>query len=351
MRVLAGGALLLLALAGCGRSGGSPDRESSRAAAVPVHVSAARSRVVDRSVDLVGTLLPAGQASLAAEVEGQVKQVLVDLGDRVRAGQVLARLDDSLLLASLRETEAKFQSARADEERARPLLAQGIVSPQEYGRLKAARDAARASRDLLATRVARAEIRAPMAGAVSARRVDVGDYARVGSPLFDLVDDRVLRLRGEVSERFVPELAAGLEVRGHVDALPGVDVAGRLTRLNAALDPKSRSLTVEAEIDNADGRLRPGFFVRGAILTERGVGTVSIPSSAVVTLAGVSHVFVFADGAARERQVRIGQRFEDEIEILSGVQAGEAVIVSGLSRLRDGDAVLRVAETAEAPPR
>jgi RND family efflux transporter MFP subunit len=253
-----------------------------------------------------------------------------------------------MLLASLRQAEARLESAGADEGRARQLHREGVVSPQEYQRLKTTRDGAGAERDLLAIRLKHATIRAPISGAVTSREIDVGDYARVGSPLFTVVADQRLRLRGEVSERFVPDLAVGLELRGEVDAYPGLTVRGHLSRLNAALDPKNRSLTVEAEVENSGGRLRPGFFVRGSILTQRGVDTVSVPSNAIVTLAGISHLFVFSGGEAHERQIQVGQRFEDEVEILSGLKPGEPVIVSGLTRLHDGARVRPTTETAEA---
>jgi membrane fusion protein, multidrug efflux system len=191
----------------------------------------------------------------------------------------------------------------------------------------------------LSLRVDRATVRAPLAGGVTARTVDVGDYARVGSPLLTIVDDHVLRLRGEVAERFVPEIAVGQEVHGEVDAFPGLTVRGRVARLNAALDPRNRSLTLEAEIDNADGRLRPGFFVRGTVLTQRGIVTTSVPAAVVQSFAGVAHLFVVADNVARQRDIQLGARFEDDVEVVSGVVAGENVITSGFSRIHDGSPV------------
>jgi membrane fusion protein (multidrug efflux system) len=328
-----------LAIAGCaGCSGSAPSAKSGPAASAPlaVHVVAARGRTVDRSIDLTGSLLAENEATIAAEVEGRVTEVRVDLGSRVAQGDVLARLDRDMLAASLRQAEARLRSASVDEERARKLSAEGVVSPQEYGRLATVLEVARAERDLARIRLEHSTVTAPTAGAVTARLVDAGDYARIGSPLFTIVADRVLRLRGEVPERFVPELALGLDMRGDVDAVPGLTVRGRVARLNAALDPKNRTLTIEAEIDNRDGALKPGYFVRGSILTQRGVETVSVPASAVFSFAGVAHVYVMSEGQARTREVELGQRLEDDVEILSGLRAGEPVITSGLARLYEG---------------
>ena len=121
-----------------------------------------------------------------------------------------------------------------------------------------------------------------------------------------------------------------------------------MARLNAALDSKNRSLTLEAEIDNSDGRLRPGFFVRGAVLTQRGITTVSVPASVVQSFAGVSHVYVLSDNVARSREIQLGSRFEDDVEIVSGVVAGESVIASGLTRIHDGSPVAVEAPAARS---
>jgi membrane fusion protein, multidrug efflux system len=332
--------LLPLALTvACGSAAPSAESKSERPPAVSVQVVPARARTVDRTIDIVGTLHPSQEAHLAAEVEGQIKRVRVDLGDRVSAGQVLVEIDTDMLSAALRQADVRAQNAGADAERAESLRREGVVSPQEYDRLRTARDAARAERDVAAIRLAHATVRAPIAGAVTARNVDAGDYARAGSPLVTIVDDHLLRLRGEVAERSVPEVAVGQELRGEVDAFPGLTVRGRVARLNAALDTKNRSLTLEAEVDNADLRLRPGFFVRGSVLTQRGVATVSVPAGVVQTFAGVTHLYVLSGDVAREREIQIGQRFEDEIEVVSGLAAGEPVIVSGLTRLHDGSPV------------
>lgn len=340
--------LLALLAAACGRAATSDESKPQAAQPVPVQVVAARERTVDRTIDIVGSLHANQEATLAAEVDGQVKELLVDIGDRVEAGQVVARLESDMLEASLRQAAARLRSARADEERAAVLRKEGIVSPQEYDRMRTARDAAQAERDFLNIRLAHSELRAPIAGAVTARLLDVGDYARVGSSVVAIAADRVLRLRGEVAERYVPELAVGLDVRGDVDAFPGLTVKGRVARINAALDPKNRSLTVEAEIDNSERKLKPGFFVHGSILTQRGVTTVTVPSRAISTVAGVSRVYVVSEGVARQREVQLGQRFEDEVEIVSGAKAGDRVIVAGVTRVYDGAPVEVTTESAEA---
>lgn len=345
--------VLALAAGSAACSGEDTTAPASAAAASPavsVRVASAAQRTIERTVDLVGTLRADQEATVAAEVEGKVKEVSVDIGDRVEAGRALARLDQKMLSAALRQAEARAKNARADEGRARALHDEGIVSPQEFDRLRMAREVAEADRELLSTRFSRSTIEAPIAGAVTARHIDVGDYAHVGGPLFTVASDRVLRLRAEVAERFVPEISVGQEVRGEVDAFPGLTVHGRLSRINAAIDPASRTLVVEAEIDNADGKLRPGFFVRASVVAQRGVRTVTVPSLAVQSFAGVSHLFVVREGVVARRTIEVGERFEDDVEITSGIEAGETVAVTGLTRLQDGTHV-EIDRAEESPAR
>ena len=324
--------------AACSREdvAGTDAAAAATAPAVTIRVASAAQRTIERTVDLVGTLRAEQEATVAAEVDGKVQEVSVDIGDRVEVGQQLARLDKQILSAALRQAEARVKNARADAERARSLHEEGIVSPQEFDRLRMTREVAEADRELLSTRLAHGTIESPLSGAVTARHVDVGDYAHVGGPLFTIASDRVLRLRGEVAERFVPEIAVGQELRGEVDALPGFTFRGKLARIAAAVDPANRTLVVEAEIDNADGKLRPGFFVRASVVAQRGVQTVTVPSLAVQSFAGVSHLYVVREGVVSRRTVEVGERFEDDVEVVSGLEAGETVAVTGLTRLQDG---------------
>src|SRR5690606_37488481 len=143
-----------------------------------------------------------------------------DLGDEVEKGQILATIEGSAREAKLREAEAVLARAVSDEERARSLRAKGIMSQQQYDEIASAHAVARARREVLAIELAHTEIRAPFSGRIAERLVDVGSYVRVGTPLFVLVSDDPLRLRGEVPERFAADLSIGQEIRGVVSAYP-----------------------------------------------------------------------------------------------------------------------------------
>jgi membrane fusion protein (multidrug efflux system) len=315
--------------------------ETPRADAIVVTVTPAAIRAVERTVSVVGTLEASQQADLASETEGQVMAVRADLGDRVTRGQVLLEVRSDVIEAQLQEAEASLEKAVADEARAAPLRAQGIIADQEYEKVRTEQRVARARRDRLRIERERASVRAPFDGSVSARVTDLGDYVRPGTVVFRVVQDDPLKFRGEVPERDVPALKAGQEIRVTVDPYPGEAFAGSVTRVGAASDPAARSLAFEAAVRNQDHRLRPGFFGHGDLVVRREERAVAVPRNGVTTFAGVTKVFVVEDGIAREREVVLGVDLGDGwVEVTQGVSRGMQVVTSGLSRLADGTPVV-----------
>lgn len=347
-----GGALLLgtaLLAAGCGeRSEAESALAPPKPEAVSVTVAPVSTRLVERTVSVVGTLTANMQADVASEVEGQVTSIEADLGDRVAKDQVLARVRSDVLEARLREAEASYDKAAADETRARPLRDDKIISVQEYEQVRTALAVAKARRDQLRIEVDRAAIVAPFDGSIAARLVDAGNYVRPGAAVFRLVQDDPLKFRGEIPERDVPAVAAEQEVRVAVDAYPDETFLGRVSRVGSASNPQARSLAFEALVPNGDHRIRPGFFGRAEIVVRRDEGATCVPRSAITTFAGVTKLFVVADGVAHEHEVSLGVDLGDGwVEITQGVAPDMQVATSGLTKLADGTEVV---VRADAPP-
>jgi membrane fusion protein (multidrug efflux system) len=339
---------VLLALAGCDRPATATDPAPAGPVALAITTAPVRVRAVERTVSVVGTLVANEEAALASETEGQVIAIEADLGDRVRAGQPLARLRADAPEAALREAEASLAEAQANEARARPLIAERIVSPQEYERVRTALDVARARRDRLQVELDRTVVRAPFDGSVAKRAVGVGDYVRPGVVVFSVVQDDPLKFRGDVPERDVPSVAAGQAVRVAVAPYPDETFAGAVTRVGAASDPQARSLAFEAVVPNGDHRLRPGFFGHGDIVVRHDEGALAVPRSAVTSFAGVTKVFVVAGDVVREREVVVGEDLGDGwVEVARGVDADTSVATSGVDKLSDGAAVT---VRADPPP-
>lgn len=338
----------LLPLAGCGRTGSS---EAAQAAletpeqAVAVRVAPVVTRPVQRKVHFVGTLYGQEEVTISSQVEGQVQRVHADLADEVDAGALLAEIDDGLWKARLREAEANLARARADEVRARQLVADRIISPQEYEQRKTAAEVALAQRDSLQVTLQHARVVSPLRAAIARRFVSAGEYVRPGSPLFTLVVVDPLKLRGEVPERFVPELAVGQTVETRVDAYGDQVFFGTLLRVAPASNVQNRSVAVEALVRNPDRKLKPGFFANAAIVVRQQDLALCVPQEAIVRFSGINRVFVVDGGRTHVREVELGDRLPDGlVEVRSGLAVGEEVAVTGLSKLDDGRSV-RVVST------
>lgn len=326
---------------GCGRSGNvQAVAAEPKIVVVPVTVAPVAVRPSARMVSLVGTLYGDQEVTLSSQVDGQIRALNVDLGDAVAMGQAVAQIDDDQWRARLRETEAMLAKAEADESRGRQLAGAKIISPQEYDAVKTGAAVARAQRDSLKVMIRHARVESPLEGAVAKRFVSAGEYVHGGSPLFTLVAQDPLKLRGDVPERFAHELQVGQSVQVRVDAFPDRPFTGRLSRISPASNPDNRSVSIEAVVDNHDRALKPGFFANAAVITRTDDRALIVPQEAVVTFAGVTKLFVVKDGTACERQVRLGTRgTAGMVEIVEGVDVGDLVITSGLSKVENGIAV------------
>jgi RND family efflux transporter MFP subunit len=356
---------LSLLLWGCGQSQAQdPKKGRAEPKPLPVTVTTVETRPVQRSVETVGSLLAWDESQVRVEINGRVDRLLADLGDRVKAGQVLVTLDAreyrfqaEQAEASLRmagETQARViaeqEEAKANLERAEELYKRELISAQERDRWRTQYRVTQALTQLNAADIQRQEaalaaarkklqdttIRAPIAGAIAKRHINVGEFVKDGTPLLTLVVSDPLKYTGTVPERFAPEVRVGQTLQLSVEAHPGQAFAGQVTRVAPAVEVQTRSLSLEARVPNADGRLRPGFFAKGAILTRRDEAVTFVPAEAVTYFVGTTKVFVVTDGKAVERLVKPGGRQGGWIEIVEGVKAGEAVAITNLPQLFNG---------------
>ncbi|MBI4638238.1 MAG: efflux RND transporter periplasmic adaptor subunit [Candidatus Rokubacteria bacterium] len=182
-------------------------------------------------------------------------------------------------------------------------------------------------------------VRASLAGVVAKRHISAGEYVKENTALFTLVVANPLKYVGTVPERQAPDLQTGQTVRLQVEAYPGKTFTGSVLRIAPAVEVATRTLVLEARVPNGDGTLRPGFFAKGEVLTLEAANVVFVPAEAVTYVAGLSKVFVVADGKVQERLVKPGARQGGWLEIGSGVSAGEPVAVTNLAALYDGAAV------------
>jgi RND family efflux transporter MFP subunit len=233
------------------------------------------------------------------------------------------------------------QRARRDQlkEQYEVALAQ---ARQNYAAVEVARtNVANAEAQLALARknLSYANIPAPIDGYVSERTADLGEYVSPQQKVATIVRTNPLRIRIDIPEQAIPEVRVGQSVSVTTSAWPDKNFAGRVARIAPNVSATSRTLTVEAEIENSGGALKPGQFATVRLLQERAEPAVLVPARAVVTEAGVSRVFVIKDGHAEQRLVQTGQTEGDLIEIKTGVAADEQVATSSLEQLSDGIAV------------
>lgn len=331
--------LFLFALQLTADASADPKAESGEGP-IPVTAIAAQVRPSERVVSFVGTLFGNEEVTLSSQTEGQLQGISADLGDHVDKDQLLAKIEDAQLRARLREADAHLAKARADEQRGRQLASTKVISDQEYETMKTSVAVAEAQRDTLAVSLQYADVRSPLSGSVAKRLVSAGEYVRPGTPLFTVVADDKVKLRGDVPERYAPELKSGQTVRVRVDAFPEREFPGVLSRISPASNRENRSIAVEVLVDNGARELKPGFFANAAIVTRNDDKAIMVPQEAITTFAGVTKVFVIDANVAHERQVRPGTRAADGlVEIVEGLQANEVVATSGITKLQEGAAV------------
>lgn len=375
---------------GCSRPGapapGAP-RDGGTQPPREVRVAPAEEIAWERSLRVTGELVEHEAATLSTKVAGRVAELAVDLGTRVKRGEPIATIEARDYELRVRQAEAALAAARAllglapevsandgaGDERVEPantavvrkaqaelddarrenrrlveLQKSGVSAQAELdassARLAAAESGLQDAQELVQNRVAlvaqrHAELAlarqqladtrivAPFDGVVAARSVGTGDYLVVGAQVARLVRDDPLRLRLSVREVDAPQIAVGQLVRIALDGV-ATPFEGRVARLAPLLDPRTRMLTVECELPNPDGRLRPGSFARAEIVVEPSARALSIPLEALVTFAGIDKVIVMDGGVAKETRIVVGRRRDDRIEVLSGLAPGAQVVLA-----------------------
>jgi RND family efflux transporter MFP subunit len=380
--------------AGCTQPAGGQARRSG-GPAVAIRTTTIQRMPVQRQVDLAGTLMSPDQAKVSAEAAGIVREVLVEIGREVRVGDALVRLGPqelSLALAraesALRQTRAQLgmhgaidagdtpppddeigsvrnalasrEDAIASRDRAKALAARGILSSVDLQaaetRLKVTEAAyqsavdnvrgqkallqdRRAAYDLAAKKLADAVVRAPIAGVVAERTVQVGEFIGERTVVATIVQVDPLKLRTGVQERYAGIIQAGQPVEFRVESFGEVLFSGKVAYVSPSLDPTMRTFIVEAIVDNGDRRLKPGFFAKGVILTHKDEAVMAVSDAAVSTLAGVSSVYVVKDGKITQQSVTLGVRQGDKWEVVEGLKGNETLAASRLNELATGVSV------------
>ncbi|MFN0109493.1 MAG: efflux RND transporter periplasmic adaptor subunit [Blastocatellia bacterium] len=376
----------LALLVGCSKE--APSAASPRGGANASNLPAkqvvtvnSEARKLSRVVSAPGTLAADEQATLSFKVAGRLNDLKVDLGSQVRKGQLIGQLETTDFKVRLQQAEAALQQARVrlglpaqgdddkvdtentslvrqaaavleeaglNLERTKQLVKQGIQSKAESDRVESAfkvadsryQDAVeevlnrqavllqrRSELAISKQQLAETSLFAAFDGAIRERRASLGEFLAAGTPVVTIVRMHPLRLRVEIAERDVQGVHVGQSVRVVAEGDEGQEYSGRVARLSPTFQEQSRTLIIEAEVENQHGKLRPGSFAKAEIQTNATADVVMVPATAIVTFAGIQKVFTVKDGKAEEKTVIVGRQSNDWV-VVEGLSANVPVVLS-----------------------
>ncbi|MGB2714297.1 MAG: efflux RND transporter periplasmic adaptor subunit [Vicinamibacterales bacterium] len=385
---LAGGAQTSGGGGGTGRGAGG--RAGAARPPMPVEFATVARGPVTEQILVVGSLIGEATVQVVPKVNGRLDSISVKLGDPVRRGYLIAKVEDSEIQEQVRQAEASFQVgqatirqrdadlklARTNLDRSRSLFERQLLPQQTYDDTEARYQAALAQLDLakaqfeqakarleeLRITLANTRITSPVDGFVGKRFVDPGAFVGPNSPIVSVVDISTVRMVANLVERDVKRVPAGTKAAVEVDAFPGEKFTGRVSRVAPVFDPATRTAEMEIEVPNVGFRLKPGMYARVQLTVDTRADALTVPRNALIDVDGKPGVFIAApaaagttgSGAAQQGAavmtakfvpVQTGIRDGEQIEIRSGVQDGTRVITTGAGALKDGDRI--VAATGE----
>ncbi len=359
MKSLASSTLILclvLSLSACGRGKekAAENQQPPEIVLGPADTAVVVQAPIAAGPSLSGTLAATEQASVRAQLGGTILETYAEPGERVAAGEVLARLDtaaleDSLLSARTAVTTARSQLtlSQREEERQRALVAAGAVArrnvetaEQQTVAAQAQLAQARAQLAQAQEQLAKTRVTAPFTGVVSEKPVSAGDVVQTGTALYTIVDPSNLELEAAVPAGQLAALRIGAPVTFTVNGLPDRSFEGRVARINPTVDPATRQVRVYAEIPNAGGELVAGLFAEGRVTTQERTG-LTVPTDAIDRTMQRPAVLVVRDNKVRRVDVQLGLRDEQaqRVEIRRGVRAGEIVLVGAAQEITPGTPV------------
>jgi len=305
----------------------------------------------------VGSLEAVQGVMVSGELSGKIVRIAFDPGAAVKAGDLLVMQDTTSEEAQLRSARASLELARLNLERARELLPQKVITPSSFDTIDAEYKQAAAQVDTINAAIAKKTIRAPFAGRLGLRQVNLGQTLNEGDPIVSLQSMDPIFVNFQLPQQELAQIRPGLRINLTTDALPGETIAGTITAINPEVDSATRNIRVQATVTNTDEHLRPGMFVNVAVVLPKTDDVLTIPSTAVLYAPYSDSVFIVEpqkgdDGTVkgsvvRQQFVRLGETRGDFVAVQSGLEAGQTVVSTGVFKLRNGQAV--VADNTLAP--
>lgn len=341
-------ALGLAACKGGGDGGKGPDGKdeaSKGPEATPVEVIKATTRSISASYAGTAPLEARAEAQVVAKTSGIALQVYADIGQQVRAGQPLVRIDRDRASLQVAQADAEVRKLEANYRRSSQLLEQKMVSVNDVDQLRYNLENARAQLRMAKLELSYGTVTAPISGVVASRSIKQGNLVQINTPIFTIVDISRLEATLNVPEREIATLQAGQAVQLSVDALPGKDFDGRIDRVSPVVDSGSGTFRVICAFDGG-GLLQPGMFARIRINYDQRADALVIPRTALLEDGASPAVFTVKAGKAVRAELKLGYVDGEWVEVRGGLRAGDPVVVAGKSALREGSAVQVIGDKA-----
>jgi len=305
-----------------------------------VHVEVIAPAVFEDMLYLTGQALAWEQIDIASEGNGNLEEQKVEVGQAVKKGDVLFHIDTIAIQSDLAQAQARVKLAQQERARAEGLRKSGVASPQLLDQALAEETLASAVLRSLEVRLERSITRAPIDGVISSLHKEFGEYVDFGTPLCEIVQSDRLKVVIPVPERDIARFAVGNSVAIGFDAFPDQQFTGTIYRIQPTADLATRTYPIEIELPNADGQLRPGMTARAAMVRERHNDAITVPLFAIRPMENQYFVVLEKEGTAHLRQITPGKMNGDRVHVLSGLAAGERLIISGQRDLREGAPVV-----------
>jgi len=342
---------LMLALSACKGGGEGAGKDGKDAAdkapeAVPVEVAKASRRSIAASYMGTAALEARGEAQVVAKTSGLALQVFAEVGQQVRAGQVLVRIDSDRAALQVAQSDSQVRKLQANFARAQQLASQKMVSANDLDQIRYDLENARASNRLARLELSYTRVVAPISGVIAERSIKPGNLVQINTPIMRIVDVSRLEATLNAPEREIETLKAGQAVQLSVDALPGKTFEGRIDRVSPVVDAGSGTFRVVCAFEGG-GLLQPGMFARIRINYDQRANALVIPRNALLEDGSEPAVYTVRANKASRTPLKLGNVDGEWVEVVGGLKEGEQVVVAGKSALREGSAVQVIASGAK----
>src|SRR5262245_39271881 len=330
-----------------GSAGGGPGGFGGAQQQVGVVTAEANTGALGLEIEAIGSAGANESAEITSKTVNTVTAIRFAEGQLVRRGVVLVEFDSAQARADLAAAEAAVVESRSNYKRSQDLLTTKALSQSQMDQIEATLKTNEARVAAARAKLEDTIIRAPFDGRMGFRRVSVGSLVNPGTVISTLDDTTVMKLDFTVPQSYMFGIRPGLEITAQIAGVPDRTFTGKVTTLDSRVDPVTRSIVIRAELPNRDGTLKPGMFMTAKI-GATALQALLVPEGAIVPEQGKTFVFVVKNGVASKREVTIGRRRPGEVQVTTGLEAGDRVVVEGTQKIRDGVQVLELEPVASA---